>query len=141
MWIDKLNRFSNLQALTATAASTDILDLGADRDVGNGEPIELVIVVGTALTSAGASTLVAALQTDSAEGFGTVETLIQTPAIPKASLVAGYEVLKVKLPLGIKRYLRVYYTVGTADFTAGTISAFLTPTRQAWKSYASGYSV
>lgn len=143
MYADKLNRFDGgtEQAITVTAASTDVIDFGSDRDIGNGTPMELVVMVTEAFTAAGAATLVAALETDSAEGFGTKEELVKTAAIGKATLVEGYELLRIKLPLGIKRYLRLYYTVATGPMTAGKVAAFITPTRQAWKGYPSGYTI
>ena len=62
MITDKLNMFSGQtgQAVTATAASTDVIDLGplthgnTRRDIGAGEPLYLVIAVLVAATAAGA---------------------------------------------------------------------------------------
>ena len=42
--LDRQNLFSNEQAITASAASTDILDLGS-RDVGAGEPNNVIVQV------------------------------------------------------------------------------------------------
>lgn len=141
MMYDKLNTFGTAQAVTASAASTDIIDLGAVRDLGNGEPLELVILVGTTVTADGAATVTFALQTDDNDGFSSAATLASTAAIGKASLTAGTEVLRVKVPLDVERYLRVYYTVATGPLTAGTFTAFLAADRQANKAYASGFTV
>eukprot|EP01036_Dinobryon_divergens_P049378 gene49378-66163_t len=54
---DKLNTFGTDQAVTTTAASTDIIDFGAVRDVGNGEPLELVILCTETVTASGAATV------------------------------------------------------------------------------------
>ena len=45
-----------------------------------------------------------------------------TAAIPKATLVAGYQHI-IPMPTKLRRYCRVYYTVATGPLTAGTFSA------------------
>jgi len=141
MMYDKLLTFGTDQAVTATAASTDIIDLGAVRDIGNGEPLELVILVTETATSGGSSTVTIDLQTDDNSGFSSAATLASSGAIAKASITAGTELLRVKVPLNVERYLRLYYTVATADLTAGKFTAFLALERQANKAYASGFTV
>ena len=141
MIYDKLNTFGTEQAVTATAASTDIIDLGAVRDIGNGEPMELVILCTESATASGSATVTFALQTDDNDGFSSAATLASTAAIGKASLTAGTEVLRVKVPLDVERYLRVNYTVATGPLTAGKFTAFLAADRQANKAYASGFTV
>lgn len=138
MIFDKANLLSDAQAVTATAATTNYIDLGADRNIGNGEPIELFAMVTTTTTSGGSTTMTFALQTDSDSAFGSAETLLVTGSIAKATLVAGYEFLRVRLPQGVKRYVRGYFTVSTADFTAGNFTVGLLLDRQAQAYYASG---
>lgn len=137
MILDKLNMFSDALALTATATS-DVIDLGVSRDIGVGRPLEVICLVNTALLSAGSTTLVVKLQTDTQSSFGTAVDLITTAAIAKATLIAGYEVIKQKLPQGVQRYLRVSYTVAVSDFTGGTITAALNLDKQALAYPASG---
>ena len=48
MILDSLLKFSDAQALTATADSTNVIDLSNDRDIGIGEPMALVVTVGVA---------------------------------------------------------------------------------------------
>lgn len=141
MILDKTLMFSELQALTTTAPSTNIVDLGSVRDIGQGEELWLTVRVGTAAASTGSSTVTIALQTDTASGFGTAVTLAQTAAIAKASLTANTEVWKIPLPEGVQRYLRLNYTVATADLTAGTFDAFLSLDRRQNSYYASGVPV
>ena len=45
MIIDKTNMFSEEQAVTATAASANIVDLGVSRDVGRGTGVPLLVQV------------------------------------------------------------------------------------------------
>ncbi len=141
MMYDKLNTFGTDQAVTTTAASTDIIDLGAARDIGNGEPLELVILVTQNVTAAGAATVTFALETDDNAGFSSPVVLGNSGAIGKALLTAGTEVLRVKVPLDAERYLRTNYTVATGPLTAGTFTAFLAHDRQASRAYASGFTV
>lgn len=67
MITDKLLMFSEAQAVTASAASTDVIDLGpidgTRRDIGVGEPLEFWATVNTTATAAGAATLNVQLQT------------------------------------------------------------------------------
>jgi hypothetical protein len=141
MMYDKLNTFGTEQAVTASAASTDIIDLGATRDIGNGEALELVILCTEAATASGSATVTFSLETDDNSGFSSAATLAGTAAIGKASLTVGTEVLRVKVPFGVERYLRVYYTVATGPLTAGKFTAFLADDRQANTAYASGFTV
>ena len=127
MILDKEGLFSDAQAVTATAASTNIIDLGDAKDRGVGEPVYLYVIVDTAAASAGSSTVVFTLQTDDNAAFSSATALHATAAIPKATLVAGYEVLKIAIPSTTERYIRMYYTVAVADLTAGAFTAGLTP--------------
>lgn len=142
MYLDQENLFSDAQALTATAASTNVIDLGADRDAGNGEPIEVLVVVNTTFDSAAdGATLTIAVETDDNESFSSATILQQSQAIPEASLEAGEQVFKVKLASGTERYVRLNYTVGTEDFTAGALTAGLIKDRYNYRAYPSGFSV
>lgn len=125
MYIDKENMFSNAQAVTVTAAS-DVIDLGSP-DAGMADDLWLTIRVDTAVTASGSATVAFKLQSDSAATFdAAVVDNISIAAIAKATLVANYTVIRTKLPVGIKRYARVYYTVASGPLTAGKFDAFLT---------------
>jgi len=125
MYLEKKNEFSDAQALTGTAASTNIIDTVVKGDAN--DELHLVVQVSSKLASSGkTATLDIILQHDSAVGMGTVTTLATLAQIAEATLVAGYRCWDIRIPAGAKRYLRVYYTVGTEDFTAGNIDAFLT---------------
>jgi hypothetical protein len=53
-----------------------------------------------------------------------------------ASLTAGYQVARWRIPRGVLRYLRMQYVVATADMTAGTITAGISIGRQETAVYA-----
>lgn len=126
MILDKLQMFSESQVVTASAASTSVVDLGAAGEaIGN--ELYLVVQVPVAATATGAATVAIDLETDSDEAFGTKQTLFSSGPIGKAALSVGAEPVKVKLPIGLKRYLRLSYTVATGPLTAGKFTAFLTP--------------
>ena len=117
MIIDKALQLSSAQAITASAASAKVVDLGAAGDAYN----ELW-VVGTVTTSfTGSGTLTVSIQTATDEAFTTPVTLIASPALAASSLTAGTEPVKFRLPQGKKQYIRAYYTASAA-FTAGAMS-------------------
>ncbi|UOF77489.1 major capsid protein [Caudoviricetes sp.] len=127
MHIDYQNTFDPTgTALTATRVSTNYLDTRGAGDVGIGCPLYVDIVVHTLFASGGSSTLTVTLETDDNTSFSSATTLWTSGAIPKASLVKGYR-LQFPVPVGAERYLQLRYTVGTADFTAGKLNAFLLP--------------
>src|SRR3982750_1412124 len=129
MLLDAQLLFSDLQAVTATANSTNIIDTLAARDIAAGEDLFVVSYVTTTVTSSGSSTLVITLETDDNSSFSSATTLYTTSSIAKATLVAGYRALAFKLPRYTERYLRLVYTGGTADFTPGKFLSGLPPPR------------
>lgn len=134
MIIDKLLEFSDSQAITATAASTNVIDLGADRDLGVSD-IDVFIQVMETFAASGAATLTITLETDDNSSFSSATALWTSPAISKTALVAGYNPGKFKLPQVTERFLRCNYTVATGPMTAGKVSAALLTGRQNWRAY------
>ncbi len=120
--------FSEAQAITSTGdtAATKSIDAVKGGDATYNE-LFLQMQVAETVTSAGSATVQARFETSDASDFTGAVTLFQTGVIPKATLVAGYVLAKTRLPLGMKRYSRVVYNVGTAALTAGKFTAFLTP--------------
>lgn len=140
MIVDNNLYMSDAQAVTASAASTKSLDFGsALRHIGDGEELNLVVQVASTLTSGGSATVQVSLQ-DSTDN-SSFTTVASGPAIAYGSLPAGTELLRIKLPAGLRRYIQVYYTIGTADLTGGTFNAFLTLDRQNNIARPSGFSV
>lgn len=142
MILDKGNLVSSAQAVTSSAGSTDVIDLSQARAIGDGEELEFFVNVDTAATAAGAATVTFQVQTDDNSAFSSPTTLIQTDAIPKATLVAGYQI-KIPLPDGAtpERYLRLYYSVATGPLTAGAFTAGLVLDAQNSRAYPSGYTI
>lgn len=132
MIFDAQTRFSNAQAVTASAASTNVIDLMAagipygndvalSRDLGIFD-IPLRIQVTTAFATL--TSLKVAVQTDDNSSFSSATTVLETEAIAAAALVAGYQFNIDKFPLKTsERYVRLYFTVAGSDATAGKITA------------------
>lgn len=142
MIADGLLLFSNTQALTAAAASTSYVDLGAVRNIGVGEELYVVLVVDVALTDAGSnSTVTVDLQGDSTttftpDGTQTLFTIAATAAIGTKYIA--------KISPGAAanyRYIQLYYTMNNGDLSTGSVTAFITHDPDQYTSYAKGYTV
>lgn len=120
MILDKDLVFSEEQAVTADAASTNALDLKADGDaVGQ----ELCIHVVVTTTFATLTSLAIKVQTSANNSDWS--DVVLSPAIAAASLVKGKEIFTIRVPKGLKRYVRLYYDVTGSNATAGKITAFM----------------
>lgn len=141
MLLDKSLELSSAQAVTSTAMSTNVIDLGSARNIGNTE-LYLFIKVGAAVTAAGAATVNFQLQTDDNSAMSSAATLFDSGAIGKASLTAN-TVLRYRLPVSAnyERYLGLNYTVSTGPLTAGDFSAWISDSVQENTTYASGFAV
>lgn len=128
MILDKDLLCSDNQTLAfniGNAASSNVIDL-AKAGVGRGEPIKVFCQMTADFDSTGdTGTLQVKLQTDSDEAFGSAVNLVDTGALAQATCVKGYRPIDIYLPNNVKRYVRFYYTVGTANGTGGTITAGL----------------
>jgi hypothetical protein len=118
---DKLLQLSDAQAVTASAASTNVIDLGSAADIGLSDGLYVLITCSEAAVSAGASTVTFAIQKSSDNSSYT--DVVVSEAVAKASLIIGYQKI-MKIPVGTDlRYLRLYYTVAVANLSAGKFSA------------------
>lgn len=121
MIIDKLLQVSDDQAVTATAASTDVIDFGqVNPNSGLSDRLSMVVTVGEGATATGAATVTFAVQ-DSADNSSFAD-VASTAAIGKASLGLGAQVV-IPMPVLHRRYVRLNYTVATGPLTAGKFSA------------------
>jgi len=120
MIIDKLGLFSDDQAITASAASTDHIDLSVARNVGIGTPVPLVIQVTEAFNNL--TSLAVAVQEDDNTSFSSATTIV-THTILLADLVVGARIPIHYVPRNSEAFVRLYYTVtGTAP-TTGKVHA------------------
>lgn len=122
MLLDYQLQFSDAQAVTESAASTNVIDTGiADANLGGSGNVWVCVTVNTAF--AGGTNMTVTLQ-DSADD-NTYATLLASEEYLEAALTKGVRLLWVPLPAEHARYLRVYYTV-TGTHSSGKCDAFLT---------------
>lgn len=137
MIVDNNNVLSDGQAITATAASTNVLDLGApgtpfgapaavEQDVAKGNLIPLAVNVTQAFNNL--TSLAIALQVSA---DNSTFTEVATRTYLAAQLVVGQLDFPAQLPIGTNaRFVRLNYTVvGTAP-TTGKIFAGIVAARQ-----------
>tara|TARA_R100000900_G_scaffold77284_1_gene61178 strand:- start:280 stop:711 length:432 start_codon:yes stop_codon:yes gene_type:complete len=142
MITDKLLRVSEDQAITTTAFSTDTIDLGVARDVGEGTALYMNFAVTTALAN-GTSVKFEVVISDNANLSSPV-VVGSSDAILTAALTVGKNVV-VRINPDIagkgKRYLGARYTVA-GTFNAGKVTADVVETiGDGQKYYASGFTV
>lgn len=124
--------FSDDQAITATAVSTNVIDLGVagtpydaaaalNQDVGKGNPVPVLIQVTEDFATL--TSLTITLET-SANADLSSSTVLSSEVVTVANLVAGKQTFMQCLPNGVdQRYLGVRYTVTGSNATAGKITA------------------
>lgn len=143
MILDYLTMFDVASAITAARASTNTIDLGCQRDLGVGEEPPAITV--TAVSAfAGPANATLQVQVQSSVDNVSWSTLVETAALPVASLTTGQVLLRGLLPTdqpaatsGVGRYLRLDYVVVNGPFTAGEVTAGLVPLAQSWGACAS----
>lgn len=146
MITDILLKVSAAQAVTASAVSTDKVDLSQNREIGEGEDLYMNFSVDTAFTAAGAATLECQVVVADDAALTTNVTVIGTTgAIPKASLIAGANfAARINPLIGSlgRRYFGANYVVSTGPMTAGAITANVVHGIQDGKKfYPSGFVV
>lgn len=158
MFVDTQTELSDAQAVTATAISTNVIDLQAALgggtniaggntllDIGQGENVYLVVNTAVTATDTGSdATLTVSLETATDAGLTTGAVVhFSTAALAFASFAtAGTQLVAIKLPAAdYKRYLGVRYTVAAGPLTAGAFDAFLTKDIQRAKIYKSAFTV
>lgn len=123
MILDKDLAFSEAQTIPTGAAtpSTNIVDLGAVRDIGVGETMELVVYLTSALVGAG--TVAVIVETDDNASFSSATTAMTIGTFAAASAAGTKLFAKLQPEAIVERYMRVKYTAGT--LTGGAVSCYL----------------
>lgn len=141
MIMDRSALFSDQQAITADAASTNLIDTGARgtvfgasspivRDLGPGTRVPLVVTVTETFNNL--TSMVITVQTDDNAAFSSPKTVFTSPTYTLAQLATGAEYLLPEwFPVGTnERYVRLFYDItGTAP-TTGKITAGAVAARQ-----------
>ncbi|SXA97181.1 Uncharacterised protein [Klebsiella pneumoniae] len=123
MLLDQQALFSAAQAITATAASTNVIDTGSNKDVGKYGDIPLLIQVVEGFNNL--TSLTVTVQTDDNSAFSSAADVLSM-TIPLASLVLGYKSPVITLPMKMERYIRLNYTVTGSAPTTGKVTAGIT---------------
>lgn len=147
MITDALLQLSNAQAVTASAVSTNTIDLGLARDVGAGEPLYAVVTVDENFATATSVTINVIISANA--DLSSADILASTQAIPIANLTAGRKPIVMEVPSAVlvanpvgKRYLGVSYTIGGSNATAGKFTTnIVRDVQDVSKLYSSGYTV
>ena len=123
MIVDANLQFSDAQSLTATAASTNSIDLKQDRDIGVGYPMWLVV---QSLAAPGGTTptIAISLETDDSSSYLSVVTAAASPTLSAAQFALG-TIYAMPWPRSNERHNRLKYTLGGTSPTF-TVTAFLT---------------
>ncbi len=134
MLIDSRLEFSVAQALTATAVSTNVVDLGQERKIGPGRSMWVVVApVVAADDASGNETYQIDVQTDTVENFASPTVIASVT--PSADLAAGSRVV-IGVPYTNQRYLRLNYTLGGTTPSV-TVTSFLTDQEpESWEAQA-----
>ena len=141
MYVDALLLFSDAQAITAAAASTDYLDQLAARDLGVGKQLYVVIVCDVAMTDSGNdSTLTVALYGDTTTSFSPdgSQTLVTIPAL---TAIGTRFVIPIAPEMTKYRYLELYYTPNNGNLSTGSFTAFITDTPQLEVNYPDAVTI
>ena len=118
MLLDQNLVFSDAQALRSTGAGTNVVDL---TSAGDAAPGRLVLIAHSDEAFAGATQVVVALQTASKADFSDAVSLASVTLSGTQLADTEKNLFALGVPAGLKRYLRVYYTV-TGTVTAGKIT-------------------
>lgn len=134
MILDNENLFSKQQAITGTANSTNVIDLGAaNQNIGVGYPLGLLAQVVEDFDNL--TDLTIQVQTSTDEAFSSPITLMEV-TVALADLVAGYRTPFLHVPRGVKRYMRLRYVVDGTNPSEGKVMAGLLFDQQDWRAYA-----
>lgn len=150
MITDAFLQLSAAQVVTATAVSTNTIDLSEARDMGAGKDLYFHFDVDVTVQAAGAATVQFQIITSAAANLGTPTVLATTEPIGKAELPAGRRPITLAIPASIlaaqpigQRYLGAQYVVATGPLTSGSaFSCVVTDSKvDMGKNYPSGFTV
>lgn len=121
MILDAQLLFSDAQPLTATAVSTNIIDLGVQRNIGVGEPMVAIVCADVALAGT-TPTLSVSVQFDDTAAFSTPTTVGTSKSYSTLAL-GGKIVVGIPANSDGEQFVRLNYTLGGTTPTATVTSA------------------
>ena len=142
MITDSLLRVSEDQAVTSTAVSTNTVDLGVARDMGEGTTLYMNFALTEAFANGTSVTF--EVITSASANLGSPTVIGSSAAIVTASLTLGKNIvvtLNPEIAGKGQRYLGARYTVA-GTMNAGKVTADIVETiGDGQKYYASGFTV
>ena len=127
-YIDHGLQLSDGQALTATAVSTNVIDLGYENaDAGTGTPMFVVVKPTVALAT---GTVQVQVQQSADEAFSSPEVITQSAVL---STLDEDNQLVLPIPPHNGRYLRLNYVIASSGTV--TVDAAIQLDYQKWRSY------
>lgn len=147
MILDGQLQFSSAQAITAAANSTNSIDVGEARNLGEGKELYVVTIITTTMTDGGSNTGVQVIMYGGATLAATTgQQLLFT--IPKGSLAASgpyYAKLSpdfVAATLASNyEFLMLNYNPTGANLTAGAFTSYLTTAIAGFIAYKKNYTI
>lgn len=148
MILDGQLQFSSAQAVTAAAASTNKIDVGEARNIGEGKDLYVLTIVTTTMTDGGSNTgLEVHLYGDSTSTF-TPDGDQLCYTIPKASAAGAgpfYSKISPSFTAGVLagnyEWLEVYYNPTGASLTGGAFSSYIVTDIAGFIAYAKNYTI
>lgn len=142
MMMDSQALFCEKLAVTAAAASTNQLKVGA-VDFAKGSPrLSLVVVCTDDMTDASSdSTLAVTLRTDSDVAMGSPTTLATIGTFPAASKAGTRLVYDIPQGLAFEDYVDIYFTPANGNLTTGKFTAWIGLDVQGDHAFPAGYSM
>lgn len=145
MITDALLRVSEAQAVTATAVSTNTIDLGVARDIGEGQSLYMVFTITEPFATLTSLTFQIVTDDNAALSSPVVIAASGTITLASGNLASGKQHI-VRIPPLIssvgERYMGAQYTVAGPSATAGKVTTdVVTDIADGKKFYASGFSV
>ena len=142
MILDAYNLYSDEQAVTAAAESTNILDHEEPRDMGVGERLYIFCVVDVAMTDGGSdSTVEVKLQTDDNESFSSPTDGQVLFTFPATSPVGTRRYVAIAPDALNERYSRLYFTPANGNLTTGSFTAGIVKDIDKVNFYADGITI
>ena len=140
---DRENQYSGSQTLTATGASTDIIDHGADRNIGIGEPMVVLVTLDLEAEDGDSNeTYTAKVETDDNAAFASPATVGEEVTITRGDAAGTKYAIPIPPDTRMQRFSRVKYTLGGTTPSL-TVTARLMPQRLLQNNvvYPKGYTI
>ena len=142
MITDSLLRVSEDQAVTSTAVSTNTVDLGVARDMGEGTTLYMNFALTEAF--ANGTSITFEVITSASANLGTPTVIGSSAAIVTSALTLGKNIvvtLNPEIAGKGQRYLGARYTIA-GTYTGGKVTADIVETiGDGQKYYASGFTI